>query len=245
MQELQGKTALITGSTIGIGREVARQLAAKGATAIVSGRNVERGDATVSEIEAAGGSARFIAADLTDIESVRRLAASAGDVDILINNAAAYSVGATADVTEADFDEMFTTNVRAPFFLTAALAPAMMSKGSGVIVNVSTMVSAMGVAGMAAYSATKSALNSLTRTWAAEFGAAGVRVNAIAPGPTATDMVIETLGAEGAAQVAGLTILGRLADPREIANVIVFLAGDQSSYITGATLFADAGATAR
>ena len=163
----------------------------------------------------------------------------------MINNAAAYSVGATTDVTLADFDEMFTTNVRAPFFLTAALAPAMVAKGSGVIVNVSTMVSAMGVAGMAAYSATKSALNSLTRTWAAEFGAAGVRVNAIAPGPTATDMVIETLGAEGAAQVAGLTILGRLADPREIANAIVFLASDQSSYITGATLFADAGATAR
>ena len=107
------------------------------------------------------------------------------------------------------------------------------------------MASNMGLPGMALYSSTKGALNSLTRTWAAEFGPDGVRVNTIAPGPTGTDMVVETLGDEGAAYVASLTILNRLATPAEIAEVIVFLASSRASFITGATIAADAGATAR
>ncbi len=142
------------------------------------------------------------------------------------------------------FDAVFTANVRAPYFLTAALAPAMVAKGSGSIVNVSSMAARIGMPGLSVYSATKAALEALTRTWAAEFSPAGVRVNAVAPGPTRTDMVLAAMGEEGAGQVGKSTLLGRLATPREIAEVIAFLAGDRAAYVTGAVIAADAGRTA-
>jgi NAD(P)-dependent dehydrogenase (short-subunit alcohol dehydrogenase family) len=242
--ELKGKIALVTGSTGGIGSAAAKLLAANGAEVIVSGRDVERGDATVQAITDAGGAARFIAAELTDLEALRRLAVAAGEVDILVNNAAIFPVGATTDQDVASFDRALAANIRAPYFLTAAIAPAMIAKGSGSIINVSTMAARVGMAGLSAYSATKAALESLTRTWATEFSPAGVRVNTVAPGPTRTDMVMVNMGEEGAAQVAGTTLLGRLATPSEIAEVILFLASDRSSYITGATVAADAGRTA-
>nr|WP_274536637.1 SDR family oxidoreductase [Pseudofrankia sp. BMG5.36] len=134
--------------------------------------------------------------------------------------------------------------MRAPYFLTAALAPAMITKGSGSIINVSTMAARVGMPGLSVYSATKAALESLTRTWAAEFSPAGVRVNTVAPGPTRTDMVLTTMGEEGANQVAKTTLMGRLASPREIAEVILFVATDRASFITGATIPVDAGRTA-
>lgn len=120
----------------------------------------------------------------------------------------------------------------------------MVTKGSGAIVNVSTMAARIGMPGLSVYSATKAALESLTRTWAAELGQSGVRVNAIAPGPTRTDMVMATMGDEGAAQVAGTTVLQRLATPQEIAAAIVFAASDQATYLTGAVIPVDGGRTA-
>jgi NAD(P)-dependent dehydrogenase (short-subunit alcohol dehydrogenase family) len=142
------------------------------------------------------------------------------------------------------FDQAVAANIRAPYFLTAALVPAMLAKGSGSIVNVSTMAARIGMAGLSVYSATKAALESLTRTWASEFSPSGVRVNAVAPGPTRTDMVLASMGEEGAAQVASTTLLGRLAAPQEIAETVVFLASDKASYLTGAVVAADAGRTA-
>jgi NAD(P)-dependent dehydrogenase (short-subunit alcohol dehydrogenase family) len=242
--ELKGKLALITGATSGIGSATARLLAANGAEIIVSGRDTARGDATVDAIIGAGGAARFVAADLTDLTSLHRLADAASGVDILVNNAAIFPVGPTITQDIESFDRALTANIRAPYFLTAALAPAMLARGSGSIVNVSSMAARVGMAGLSTYSATKAALESLTRTWAAEFSPAGVRVNTVAPGPTRTDMVMQTMGEEGAAQVAGTTLLGRLASPAEIAEVILFLASDRSSYLTGATIAADAGRTA-
>jgi NAD(P)-dependent dehydrogenase (short-subunit alcohol dehydrogenase family) len=242
--ELSNKRVLVTGGTGGIGSGTARLLAAQGAEVIVSGRNTGRGEATVRSITDAGGRARFVAADLTDLASLRRLAETAGDVDVLVNNAAIFPGAPTVDQDVDTFDTTLAANIRAPYFLTAALAPAMIAKGAGSIVNISTMAARIGVPGLSLYSATKAALESLTRTWATEFSPAGVRVNTVAPGPTRTDMVLATVGEEGAEQFAKTTILGRLATPREIAEVILFLATDRSAYLTGATIAADAGRTA-
>lgn len=242
--ELTGKIALVTGSTSGIGSEAARLLAASGAHVIVTGRNAERGAATVKSISEAGDSARFVQADLTDLASLRHLAEEAGDVDILVNNAAIFPGGPTTSQDVETFDVALAANIRAPYFLTAALAPGMISRGSGSIVNVSTMAARVGMAGLSVYAATKAALEALTRTWAAEFSPAGVRVNTVAPGPTRTDMVLEAMGEDGAQQIAKTTLLGRMAAPREIAEVIHFLATERASYLTGATIAADAGRTA-
>ncbi|MFJ8061374.1 SDR family NAD(P)-dependent oxidoreductase [Streptomyces sp. NPDC096142] len=242
--ELSDKVALVTGSTGGIGAETARLMAAAGAEVIVSGRNAERGAATVASIKETGGRARFIAADLTDPAALRRLAEEAGPVDILVNNAAIFPGAPTVDQDPGTLDETLAANIRAPYLLTAALVPAMIARGSGSIVNVSTMAARIGLPGLSVYSASKAALESLTRTWAAEFSPAGVRVNTVAPGPTRTDMVLSNMGEENAEQFAKTTVLGRLASPREIAEVILFLASDRASYLTGATLAADAGRTA-
>jgi NAD(P)-dependent dehydrogenase (short-subunit alcohol dehydrogenase family) len=242
--ELTDKTALITGGTGGIGRATAVLLAEAGADVVVSGRNAERGAATVQEIKERGGTARFVAADLTDLDSLRGLAEQAGNVDILVNNAAVFPGGPTVSQDAETFDAVLAANIRAPYFLTAALAPAMIARGSGSIVNISSMVARIGMPGMSVYSATKAALESLTRTWAAEFSPAGVRVNTVAPGPTRTDMVLATVGEEGADQFAKTTVLGRMATPREIAEVILFLASDRAAYLTGATIAADGGRTA-
>lgn len=161
-------------------------------------------------------------------------------MNVLVNNAAIFPGAPTVEQDVDTLDTALAANIRAPYFLTAALAPAMVAKGAGSIVNVSTMAARIGMPGLSVYSATKAALESLTRTWAAEFSPAGVRVNAVAPGPTRTD----TVGEEGAEQFAKTTVLGRLATPREIAEVILFLAMDRSAYLTGATVAADAGRTA-
>ena len=137
---------LVTGATAGIGRETAKLFARRGASVVISGRDTQRGAQTVAAIEAQGGRAEFIAADLNDIKSVRRLAEQAGDVDVLINNAATLTAAPTLEQDVESFDMMFDVDVRAPFFLTAALLPKMIARGSGAIVNISTMGASVGVA---------------------------------------------------------------------------------------------------
>ena len=182
--ELKDQRVLVTGATAGIGRETAKLFARRGATVVVTGRNAEQGAATVAAIEAEGGDAEFFAADMNDVESVRRLADQVGDIDVLVNNAAAFPFAPTLEQDLDSFDMMFDVNVRAPFFLTAALLPKMITRGSGAVVNVSTMAASASLAGAPVYAATKAALESLTRSWAAAFGANGIRVNTVAPGPT-------------------------------------------------------------
>ncbi|NUT91809.1 MAG: SDR family oxidoreductase [Saccharothrix sp.] len=236
--ELKGQVALVTGSTAGIGRETARLLAAAGAEVVVTGRDAERGAEVVREIEDDGGAARFVAADMADLDDVRRLAEAVGEVDVLVNNAGIFPFAPTAEQSVETYERLFDVNVRALFFLTAALAPKMAAKGSGSIVNISTMATAVGLPGAAVYSATKAAVESLTRTWAVEFK--GVRVNTVSPGPVATETVLAT-NADAVEQVAKTTLLGRAADPKEIAEVVLFLASPRSSYVTGANLVADGG----
>ncbi len=243
--QFEKKTALVTGSgaTGGIGAATARLLAEQGATVIVSGRDGARGEEVVREIASSGGAARFVLAELADVESVRALAEAAGEVDVLVNNAAAITVGPTPEQDVDALDLSFDVNVRAPFLLVAALAPKMVAKGAGSIVNVSTMAASIGLPGLPVYSASKAALESLTRTWAAEFGGSGVRVNTISPGPTrSAKIVAEPMS--GAEQLALGTVLGRMASIEEIAQSIVFLASDGASYVTGATLAVDGGRTA-
>jgi NAD(P)-dependent dehydrogenase (short-subunit alcohol dehydrogenase family) len=238
--ELSGPVALVTGATSGIGREVARKLAADGFAVLVHGRDAARGAAVVDEITAGGGQARFIAADLTDVSGIERLADAAGDVDVLVNNAGFSWFGPTADLAPATFDQLFAANVRSAYYLVAAIAPRMAKRGTGSIINLGSMAGQIGLAGGAAYSATKAALASLTRSWAAEFSPQGVRVNTVAPGPAYTGGAAP----ERTEALGGTTLFARAAQPEEIADVVAFLASPRAGYITGAVIAADGGRTA-
>ena len=244
--DLQGTTALVTGATSGIGRATAVALAKQGSYVAVAGRNRQRGDQVVSEITAAGGRGVFVTADLTDAASARRLAVQAteqlGQVDIVVNNAGVYPFGTTESMTEADFDAVFDLNVRVPFFLVAELGPAMAARGHGAIINLSTMVAEYGNVGTSLYGASKAAVVSMTKTWAAEYGPHGVRVNAVSPGPTSTEGTAGMTDALG--QLAAPAPAGRPASADEIAEAIVFLASQRASYIHGAILPVDGGRAA-
>jgi len=223
-------------------------LAARGAHVLVVGRNEQRAKDVAAEIEGSGGSATFRLTTLSDLESARELVewateAGGGHVDILINNAGVAVLGPSSAATEAEFDESFAVNVKVPFFLVAALAPAMAERGWGSIVNVSTMVASFGQAGMALYGASRAALELLTKAWAAEYGPSGVRVNAVAPGPTRTRMM-EAVPEEMVNQLAALAPAGRVAEPEELAAAIVFLASDDASFVHGVTLAVDGGRVA-
>jgi NAD(P)-dependent dehydrogenase (short-subunit alcohol dehydrogenase family) len=234
------QTALVTGATSGIGRSAALKLARDGFMVLVHGRDAARGEATVKEIVAAGGKARFLAADLSDAAQVKRLVEQAGDVDVLVNNGGFSWFGRTEDLDVETFDKLFASNVRSAFLLVAGIAPKMAARGGGSIINLASMVGLVGLAGSAAYGATKASLASMTRSWAAEFSPAGVRVNAVAPGPVYTGGA----AAERIENLGTTTLLGRGANPDEIAEVIAFLASDKASYVTGSVVAADAGRTA-
>src|SRR5207247_2010566 len=232
MKELSGQRALVAGGTSGIGRATAEALAREGAHVLISGRNEARGAEVVAAIEAAGGKAEFVRADLESPDNVRALAERAADVNILVNNAGVFPAGATHELSEAAFDETFTVNVKAPFLLTAAIAPKMVARGGGAIINVTTMVAEFGMAGLSAYRASKAAVGLLSTAWSAESAPQGVRVNAVSPGPTTTPGT-DAMG-EGFAAIVSTIPLGRAADPKEIAETIVFLASGRASYVNGA-----------
>jgi len=246
--EFAGKTALVTGSGAigGLGHATARVLAAGGADVILTGTDPRRGAQVVDDLRAAGGESsgtvRFVAADVSDPAGVRQLVEEAGAVDILINNASVMTFSPTTGQDLAGYDAAFAVNVRAPFLLAALLAEKM-AAGGGSIVNVSSTAAGLGMPGMAVYGATKAALESLTRTWAAEFAASNVRVNAVSPGPMRTSKVVAAMGPDMGGM--GLTTaLKRTSDPAEVAHVIAFLASDRASYMTGAIIAADGGRAA-
>jgi NAD(P)-dependent dehydrogenase (short-subunit alcohol dehydrogenase family) len=215
-RDLEGRRALVTGATSGIGRAVAVKLAAEGAEVVVHGRDPGRGAETVEAIEAAGGRAHFIAADLSDAADARRLADEAGDVDVLVNNAGISVWAPTTDFDLDAYDSMYASNVRAPFILVAALAPGMAARGNGSVISVSSMAAKVGMVG-------------------------GARVNAIAPGPVYTPT---PSGPAFIRALGETTAMDRASQPEEIAEVIAFLASPHASYVTGATVAADGGRTA-
>jgi NAD(P)-dependent dehydrogenase (short-subunit alcohol dehydrogenase family) len=225
---------------------IASALADDGAFVVVSGRDKQRGDAVVAGIRSAGGHAEFVAADIGAGEpEVRRLAeqataAAGGRIDILVNNAAMLLMPTpTADISEQLLRNAFAVNVFAPFLLTGALASAMVARGGGAIVNIGSITGLRGGDGSAIYSSNKAAIHSFTQSWAAEYGPFGVRVNAVAPGPIATER--QEQFADHVAPVLARIPSRRMSTPAEVAAAVVFLASDDAANIHGATLSVDGG----
>lgn len=247
----EGRTTLVTGSTGGIGVAIARAFAAEGAHVLVSGRDAERGEKVTAGIAEAGGRATFVRADLTTGAAVRELAqaaeqAAGGALDILVNNAALLIFPSpTADVAEELIDAALAVNIKAPMLLTGLLAPGMAARGSGAIVNLGSINGLDGMAGSALYSTTKAAVHSLTKSWAAEYGPSGVRVNTVAPGPTFTERIAGSAEALEHVRPMLATLPSRRASqPEEIANAVLFLASDDALNIHGTTLSVDGGYSA-
>jgi NAD(P)-dependent dehydrogenase (short-subunit alcohol dehydrogenase family) len=245
---LTGETALVTGATSNIGRAIAIAFAAEGAHVVVSGRDRERGGAVVDQIRAAGGRAQFVAAALdgsarasTDLatEATRVLD---GRVDVLVNSAGIYPSFSTAATDEATFDDVYAVNVKAPFFLTAAIAPAMVARGSGAIVNLGSWIARLGIPIGSLYSSTKGAIETLTRAWAAEYGPAGVRVNAISPGVVVTPDPSTTSEHPGEVMMRG-TPAGASGTPDAIAYAAVYLASPEAAFVHGSVIDVDGGRT--
>jgi NAD(P)-dependent dehydrogenase (short-subunit alcohol dehydrogenase family) len=246
IKRLDGRTALVTGSTGGLGVALASALAVEGAFVIVSGRDETRGDAVVDDIRAAGGTAELVVADLAAGEhEVRRLAeaataAAGGRIDILVNNAVALPMPTpTPDVSEEMLRDAFAVNVFAPFLLTGALASTMAQRGAGAIVNIGSIAGLRGGDGFTIYSSIKAAIHSLTQTWAAEFGPFGVRVNAVVPGPIATERQAQF--ADQIAPMLARIPSRRMSTPAEVAAAVVFLASGEAANIHGAILSVDGG----
>jgi len=245
---LQGKTALITGSTSNIGRAIAVALADAGAHVVVSGRDDARGEKVIATIRETGGQADFVHADLdgTSMASHALAAAAAerlgGRIDILVNNAGIYPPGTTSTTDDATFDRVYAVNVKAPFFLTQAVVPGMIEAGGGVIINLGSWIARLGIPVGALYSSTKGAMETLTRAWAAEFGAKGVRVNAISPGVVVSPDWDPAVEHPGEVLMHG-TPAGRSGQPEAIAAAAVYLASDDAAFVHGTVIDVDGGRT--
>ncbi|MCX5561151.1 SDR family NAD(P)-dependent oxidoreductase [Streptomyces sp. NBC_00038] len=248
-QRLTGRTALVTGSTTGIGAAIAAALAAEGAFVVVSGRDERRGAEVVARIEKDNGAAAFVKADLSaGADVIGRLATDAvaaadGRIDVLVNNAALLLAPTpTAEVAQETIDEALAVSVRSMFLLTGLLVPPMAERGHGAVVNLGSINGMRGMAHSALYGMTKAAVHSLTESWAAEYGPHGVRVNTVAPGPTLTEKVA-AMEEHLAPIIAGMPSR-RAGSPAEVAAAVVFLASDEASQVHGATLTVDGGFTA-
>jgi len=246
MAQLHSKKALVTGASRGMGRATALALASAGAEVLVHYSSSEQAaEAVVAEIIGNGGKAHAIPADLRDIQgtfdlSKRARDISSGKLDILVANAGIARPARLEETTVKDFDDMFSVNVKAPFFLVQQLSP-IMSAGSSIILT-SSLATRTTVGELSAYAASKGAISTLVTHFAAELGARGIRVNAVAPGVVATDMsssFVETN--EGRDFTLGIQAIKRIATPEDIAGVIVFLAGDDARWVTGDVIRADGG----
>jgi NAD(P)-dependent dehydrogenase (short-subunit alcohol dehydrogenase family) len=248
---LEGKVAVITGSTSGIGRACAELFAEEGAKVVVNGRRAELGAEVVAGIEAIGGSASFFHGDMSVSADVTGLidyaVAAYGRVDVLMNNAYSGRNGSILDLTEEEWDQRYAIMLKAPILACKAAVPHMIAQGGGSIINTSSVHGVLAAKGNAPYNTFKAALINLTRQMAIDFGRDNVRVNALCPGRIVTEGKIEMLNAnpDEVRRQKYTYLLGRPGTMREAAYAALFLACDESSFVTGHALMVDGGLTAR
>ena len=244
MKMLEGKVAVVTGGTRGIGLAIVKAFLEEGAKVALFGSRQETVDKALAELKAENAEAPVmgLAPDLSDYNAVesamQAVKAEFGRIDILANNAGVSAREPIYNYEPAAFDKVMNLNVNSVFYCTKAVAPIMKEQGGGSIVNTSSMVSLYGQAAGCSYPASKFAVNGLTKSLARELGKDNIRVNAVLPGVTRTDMVA-ALPPEMVARVSATIPLGRVGEPEEVANAFVFLASDKASYITGAILSVD------
>ncbi|GAA4165125.1 SDR family NAD(P)-dependent oxidoreductase [Shinella granuli] len=236
--------ALVTGAGSGIGRAIAMKLAADGYAVTVNDLSSERAEAVADEIRVAGGKAVAVAGDVSgeaDVAAIHLAAVAAhGDVTLLVNNAGIAHQALFENLDVRDFDRMFAVHVRGTFLMTRAVLPAMLSAGAGVIVNVASQLGQIGGVELVHYSGAKAAIIGMTKALAREVSARGVRVNAVAPGPINTPLVMQLSEDWRAAKRAGLP-LGRFGEPEEVAETVAFLASPAASLFVGQTLGPNSG----
>lgn len=242
---LTGKIALVTGAARGIGREIALTLAGSGATVIVNyNGSKERAEAVVSEIKENGGEAEAMQCNVADFEAsenmVKDVLAKYGKVDILVNNAGITKDNLIMRMSEADYDAVLDTNLKGAFNMIRHLSRAFLKQRSGKIINISSVSGVMGNAGQSNYSASKAGLIGLTKSVARELASRNVCVNAVAPGFIATEMT-EVLSEDYQKKINEMIPLGKMGTTKDIANLVLFLAGNQSDYITGQVMHVDGG----
>ena len=246
-QPLTSRVAIVTGSSSGIGRAIAAELAARGMSVVVTSRSAERAQATAAAIEEQGGTALGVATELTDADApaalVARALAAFERLDVLVNNAGAGQVADSETLALADWQRIIDLDLGAPFRCAQAAAGPMLAAGRGVIVNVTSLTGHLGLPRRAAYGAAKHGLEGLTKTLAVEWARRGVRVVSVAPAYVATELLAGTSEAGGFTleEVAQRTPLGRLAEPEEVARVVAFLVSDDASYVTGSSVLVDGG----
>ena len=248
--DLSGRKALVTGATRGIGRAIAVGLAAAGADVAVAARNADQLQEVAGEIKAVGRTALALPTDVTDAEAVHAMVAQAidglGGVDVLVNNAGGSSfMGPFTDMRFRGWEKVMRLNVESVVHATQALGPHLLERGFGSVINMASVAGLSGSPALAAYGASKAALVSLTKTLAIEWGSAGIRVNALCPGWTATDLNKDLWANEQiSAALMARVPLARWAQAEEMVGPAIFLAADASSYVTGQVLVADGGLTA-
>lgn len=246
---LRGKVAIVTGAASGIGRATARLFAQSSVKVALADYDATGGQETLDMIEGDGGEATFIEADVSKDEDVQRMVRQAvgiyGRLDIIFNNAGVGETAKAADASSEHWDRVLGINLKGVFLGCKYAIPEMIKVGGGSIVNNGSILAEVGFSEATAYSASKHGVVGLTQTIAIDYAWQGIRANVVCPGFIRTPMVVRNIGEDEAEEIASLHPLGRMGEPEDVAEAVLFLASDRASFITGTCLFVDGGYTAR